>query len=102
MKAVGWIENGEVRWLRPGLPDEKTTLFVEVPKVDEDAGDPIGYTLEPIYATKRGTVVTQAFILCSSCNGAISSNGGPKYNSVCLKCIEQLDLINKLKACSGN
>ena len=98
MKAIGWIENGEVRWLRQDQPPENTTLFVEVPKVEEDLGDPIGYTLEPIYATKRGYVTTQAFILCSSCGGAISSNGGPKYNSVCLKCIEQLDLINKLKA----
>ena len=97
MKAVGWIENGEVRWLRQDQPAEGTTLFVEVPKVQEDR-EPIGYTLEPIYATKRGYVTTQAFILCTSCNGAISSNGGPRYNSVCLKCIEQLDLVNKLKA----
>jgi hypothetical protein len=58
----------------------------------------IGYTLEPIYETPRGYVVTQAFILCTSCGGAISGTGGPRYNSVCLKCIEQLDLINKLKA----
>jgi len=98
MKAVGWIENGEVRWLRQDQPAEKTTLFVEVPEELEDPGDPIGYTLEPIYATKRGTVVTQAFILCTSCGSAISGTGGPRYNSVCLKCIEQLDLINKLKA----
>jgi hypothetical protein len=97
MKAVGWIENGEVRWLKQDQPAENTTLFVEVPVEVEDR-EPIGYTLEPIYATKPGTVVTQAFIMCSSCDGAISSNGGPRYNSVCLKCIEQLDLINKLKA----
>lgn len=96
MKAVGWIENGEVRWLRQDQPPDNTTLFVEVPEVAEDAGDPIGYTLEPIYATKRGYVTTQAFILCSSCGGAISSNGGPKYNSVCLKCIDKLDVFNKL------
>jgi hypothetical protein len=63
-----------------------------------DEQEVIGYTLEPIYATKRGMVVTQAFILCTSCGSAISSAGGPRYNSVCLKCIEQLDLINKLKA----
>jgi len=99
MKAVGWVEgDGSMKWLGNKAPAEGAMLFVEVPKVEEDPGDPIGYTLEPIYATKRGYVTTQAFILCSSCNGAISSNGGPKYNSVCLKCIEQLDLINKLKA----
>lgn len=97
MKAVGWIENGEVRWLRQDQPAENTTLFVEV-TVEPEEREPIGYTLEPIYPTKRGTVVTQAFILCSSCGGAISSNGGPRYNSVCLKCVDQLDLINKLKA----
>jgi len=58
----------------------------------------IGYTLEPIYKPPKGSVVTHAFIMCSSCGSAISSGGGPRYNSVCLKCIEQLDLINKLKA----
>jgi hypothetical protein len=97
MKAVGWIENGEVRWLRQDQPAENTTLFVEVPAEPEER-DPIGYTLEPIYTPRRGMVTTQAFILCSSCGGAISSSGGPRYNSVCLKCIEQLDLIDKLKA----
>jgi hypothetical protein len=62
----------------------------------------IGYTLEPIYKPKRGMVVTHAFILCSSCESAISGSGGPRYNALCLKCVEQLDLINKLKQCSGN
>ena len=57
----------------------------------------LGYTLEPIYETPRGYITTHAFILCASCGSAISSSGGPKYNAVCLKCIEQLDLINKLK-----
>ena len=96
MKAVGWIENGEVRWLRQDQPPENTTLFVEVPKVEQDLGDPIGYTLEPIYAPRSGYVTTQAFILCSSCGGAISSSGGPRYNSLCLKCIDKLDVFNKL------
>jgi len=62
-----------------------------------DKQEVIGYTLEPIYKTPKGFVVTQAFILCTSCGSAISSTGGPKYNAICLKCIEQLDLINKLK-----
>lgn len=57
----------------------------------------IGYTLEPIYKTKPGMVVTQAFILCSSCGGAVSPTSGPRYNAICLKCVDQLDLINKLK-----
>ena len=97
MKAIGWIENGEVRWLKQDQPAENTTLFVEVPAEPEER-EPIGYRLEPIYATRRGYVATAAFILCTSCGGAISSSGGPGYNSVCMKCIEQLDLINKLKA----
>lgn len=57
----------------------------------------LGYTLEPIYGTPRGAITTQAFILCSSCNGYIDTNGGPKMNAICLKCVDQLDLINKLK-----
>ena len=95
MKAVGWIENGEVRWLRQDQPAEGTTLFVEVPKLVEDR-EPIGYVLEPIYEPRRGTIVTQAFILCSSCGGAISGTGGPRYNSLCLRCIDTLAVFNKL------
>ena len=57
----------------------------------------IGYTMEPIYRTAKGAIVTRAMIMCASCGSAISGSGGPKYNAVCLKCIEQLDLINKLK-----
>ena len=98
MKAVGWVEgNGSLKWLGDKTPAPFSTLFVEVPEEAKER-EPIGYTLEPIYAAGRGMVVTQAFILCTSCGGAISSSGGPRYNSICLKCIEQLDLINKLKA----
>ena len=57
----------------------------------------IGYTLEPIYQTPQGQIVTHAFVLCASCGSAISSHGGPRYNAVCLKCIERLDLINRLR-----
>ncbi len=95
MKAVGWIENGEVRWLKQDQPAEGTTLFVEVPKEPEDR-EPIGYTLEPIYEPRYGTIVTQAFILCSSCNDVMAGNGGPRYNALCLNCIEKLDVFNKL------
>lgn len=57
----------------------------------------IGYTLEPIYEVGKGMITTQAFILCSSCNGAISSTGGPRYNAVCLKCAEHLNFTNLIK-----
>lgn len=96
MKAVGWIEGDGVRWLRDKMPEQNTTLFVEVPE-DLEMHETVGYTLEPIYATKKGYVTTQAFILCSSCGGAVSSTGGPKYNAVCLRCIDKLDLFNRLK-----
>lgn len=96
MKAVGYIEGDGVRWLRDKMPEQNTTLFVEVPE-DLEKGEPIGYTLEPIYAPGKGYITTHAFILCSSCGSAISGSGGPKYNAVCLKCVDQLDLLNKLK-----
>ena len=57
----------------------------------------IGYTLEPIYRAPPGTITTRAFILCASCATAIDSLGGPRYNAVCLRCIEKLDLVNQLK-----
>lgn len=56
----------------------------------------IGYTLEPIYETPKGAIVTQAFILCASCGGAVSGHGGPRYNALCLNCIDKLDIFNKL------
>lgn len=97
MKAVGWIEGDGVHWLGDRLPEQDTTLFVQTPEPDPaELGEPIGYRLEPIYAARRGYVTTQAFILCSSCGGAISSNGGPGYNSLCLKCLDKLDIFNKL------
>lgn len=94
MKAVGWTDAEGVHWLQ-NKPPEDTTLYVEVPKEPEDR-EVIGYRLEPIYPARRGYVTTQAFIMCSSCGGAISSTGGPGYNSLCLKCLDKLDIFNKL------
>jgi len=56
----------------------------------------IGYTLEPIYETPKGAIVTHAFILCTSCGGAVSCHGGPCINALCLNCIDKLDIFNKL------
>ena len=95
MKAVGWIENGAVSWLRQDQPAEGTTLYMEVPEPPEDR-EPVGYTLEPIYAPRKGYIATAAFILCSSCRSAISSHGGPRYNALCLRCVDKLDVFNKL------
>jgi hypothetical protein len=97
MKAVGWIENGEVRWLRQDQPAEHTTLFVESPPESTEGREVIGYTLEPIYEPKRGVVVTQAFIICHSCNAAVYAFGGPRYNAVCIRCAEHLNFTNLIK-----
>lgn len=56
----------------------------------------LGYTLEPIYEPSKGSITTHAFILCSSCGGAVSASGGPRYNALCLRCIDKLDVFNKL------
>ena len=96
MKAVGWLEGGEIRWLGNQKPANDVTLFVEVPQ-EPETREPIGYTLEPVYAARKGFVVTQAFILCHSCNAAISSTGGPRYNAICLKCAEHLNFTNLIK-----
>lgn len=39
-----------------------------------------------LYAPEKGSIVTQAFILCKYCNGAIYHCMGPKYDAVCLDC----------------
>jgi hypothetical protein len=57
----------------------------------------IGYELVPVRRpNRRGSITTQAFILCSSCNSAISAVGGPRRNMLCFSCLEKLDLLNKL------
>ena len=101
MKAVGWLENGEIRWLGDRKPADDITLFVETP-VEPETRDPIGYTLEPIYSPPRGSIVTQAFIMCHSCGGAVvvravRARPGPRYNVVCLKCAEHLNFTNLVK-----
>lgn len=54
----------------------------------------IGYTeceegFYPLYAPGKGYIVTQAFIICKYCRGAISPNMGPRYDAVCLTCYEK-------------
>lgn len=51
---------------------------------------------EPIYPLKKGYIATQAFILCRECRSAISSVGGPSYNSVCLGCWDNQRLFDFL------
>lgn len=42
-----------------------------------------------LYAPPKGSIVTQAFILCKYCNGVISSVMGPKLDAVCFTCHEK-------------
>lgn len=41
-----------------------------------------------IYAPPSGSIVTQAFILCKYCRGAIHHCGGPKWDAVCFTCYD--------------
>jgi len=55
-------------------------------------GKVIGYT--EIREPEAGSITTQAFIVCAGCSRAISSVGGPRYNSYCLTCIrDRYDLF---------
>lgn len=65
--------------------------------MDQTEPKPIGYTLTPVYPVQQGMIATHAFIMCCSCGGAVSSAGGPRYNVVCLKCIEHLGTVGSLK-----
>lgn len=54
----------------------------------------IGYTereegFYPLYESRPGGIVTQAFILCRYCRGAISPCMGPRSDAVCLTCYEK-------------
>lgn len=65
--------------------------------MDQTKPDPIGYTLTPLYPIQTGFVATQAFIMCTSCNSAVSPSGGPRHNVICMKCAEHLMTIGSLK-----
>ena len=54
----------------------------------------IGYTereegFYPLYESRPGSIVTQAFILCRYCQGAIYHCMGPRSDAVCLPCYEK-------------
>lgn len=59
----------------------------------EENKELIGYTERkegyyPLYPPKKNSVVTQAFILCKYCDTSIYHCMGPRYDAVCLKCID--------------
>lgn len=39
-----------------------------------------------LYAPPKGSIVSQAFILCKYCNGIIYHCTGPKLDAVCFTC----------------
>jgi hypothetical protein len=65
--------------------NDKTILGYELTNTD---------TYEPIYEPKRRYITTHAFITCFECGSAISFSGGPRHNSLCLKCFD----IHKLES----
>ena len=84
----GWLDYREEIKYHFGLKEQK-----------EDRKQ-IGYTereegFYPLYEPKRGSVVTQAFILCKYCNGTIYHCMGPRYDAVCLDCIEDCIDVGK-------
>lgn len=42
-----------------------------------------------LYAPPKGSIVTQAFVLCKYCNSAIYHCTGPKSDAVCFTCYEK-------------
>lgn len=46
-----------------------------------------------ILKPRSGGIYTQAMILCTDCKTTISAHGGPKYNSVCVKCYSIRQLL---------
>jgi hypothetical protein len=63
------------------------------PKIEEERKH-IGYTereegFYKLYAPPSGAIVTQAFILCKYCDGAIYHCSGPKWDAVCFTCYER-------------
>lgn len=47
----------------------------------------IGWQLVPIYEAPKGSIVTQAFIICAGCGALVSGTGGPRSNAYCMKCV---------------
>lgn len=52
------------------------------------------YIFDPIYEAPKGSIVTQAIMLCRECLGIIKYTGGPGMRSVCLKCYPALKVAD--------
>ena len=51
----------------------------------------------PITPPRKGFITTQAFIICSECQTAISSVGGPRHGSICTSCWDNYRLFEFLE-----
>lgn len=56
--------------------------------MSEEERKQIGWQLVPIYEPKKGSIVTQAFIICCVCQKAVSTNSGPRQNAYCMDCVK--------------
>ncbi|AVO23116.1 hypothetical protein RIVERRIDER_28 [Xanthomonas phage RiverRider] len=56
--------------------------------MNTEENDVLGFRANgtPIRKAKPGFLTTAAFIMCSHCNKAISSSGGPSYGAICISC----------------
>lgn len=71
------------------LPAHTLDLFIRraARRVDAPAKiEQIGWEVVPLRRPVPGSIVTQAFIRCMSCGGAVSTTGGPRTYAMCLKC----------------
>lgn len=71
------------------LPAHTLDLFIRRAsrRVDAPARtEQIGWEIVPLRKPQPGSIVTQAFILCISCGGAVSATGGPRTYAMCMKC----------------
>lgn len=62
----------------------------------EEYREHIGYTereegFYKLYAPLKGSIVTQAFILCKYCRSSIYHCMGPRSDAVCLPCYESVE-----------
>jgi len=53
-----------------------------------DEREQIGWQLVPIYKAPKGSIVTQAFIICCVCRKAVSTVSGPRENAYCMDCVK--------------
>ena len=63
--------------------DKKLSMYREI------RGYSSGDKKQPIYAPMPGQLVTQAFIHCSQCGDAVSSNMGPRRDAWCIPCTDK-------------